>query len=261
MADKLIVFSMNAQGLRDRSKREDVFDYLKSKKGHIYFLQDTHFTDEDIKQIYRETGMTVYLSNGNNYARGVATFIDKQIDFKVKSLLKDEEGNMLIINCIIHNKDITLVNIYGPNQDKPEFYDHIRKILNGYNNCCIIAGDFNLVLNPHIDYMDYLHVNNPKARESVITVIQELDLIDCWRDIHVENKEFTWFKKNSNKKARLDFFLISSPLLIYVKQCEILPGYRSDHSLIKLFLEFGTFIKGRSYWKMNNYLLKDSHYI
>ena len=41
------------------------------------------------------------------------------------------------------------------------------------NNPCIMAGDFNLVLNPNIDYHDYLHVNNPKARDSVLEIITD----------------------------------------------------------------------------------------
>ena len=109
--------------------------------------------------------------------------------------------------------------------------------------------------------MDYLHINNPKAREQLIETIFELDLVDCWRDIHIEKKEFTWFKKNTNKKARLDFFLISSSFMVEVKLCLISAGYRTDHSLIKLQLEFGHFKKGKSYWKMNNSLLKDITYV
>ena len=42
---------------------------------------------------------------------------------------------------------------------------------------------------------------------------------------------------------------------------KILPGYRTDHSLLNLHLQFGNFKKGTSYWKMNNSLLKDPEYV
>ena len=31
-----------------------------------------------------------------------------------------------------------------------------------------MCGDFNLVLNPELDYLSYKHVNNPNARQKVI---------------------------------------------------------------------------------------------
>ena len=261
MTDKLTVYSMNAQGLRNKTKRADVFDFLKNKKGQIYFLQDTHFIDEDMRQIYIEFGFEVYYNNGSSSSRGVAIFVDKKLDFQFKSKYCDCDGNMLIINGLICKKKLSLVTIYGPNQDKPEFFEEIKNQVKELEDPCIIAGDFNLVLNPELDYFDYLHINNPKARESLIETIFELDLVDCWRDINMEKKEFTWFKKNANKKARLDFFLISNSLIVEVTNCQILPGYRTDHSLIKLQLEFGKFKKGKSYWKMNNSLLKDINYV
>ena len=89
----------------------------------------------------------------------------------------------------------------------------------------------------------------------------ECDLIDCWRDQHIESKEYTWFKKNTNKKARLDFLLISRLLLTDMSDVKICPGYRTDHSLLYLKFTFGKFKKGKSYWKFNNSLLTDTEYI
>lgn len=42
---------------------------------------------------------------------------------------------------------------------------------------------------------------------------------------------------------------------------KILPGYRTDHSLLYLKFAFGKFKKGKSYWKMNNSLLTDIEYV
>ena len=45
--DKVSILSVNAQGLGDKNKRKDVFNFLKEKKASIYFIQDTHFTDSE----------------------------------------------------------------------------------------------------------------------------------------------------------------------------------------------------------------------
>lgn len=58
------------------------------------------------------------------------------------------------------------MNIYGPNTDSPEFYEYVREtILELDNDYYILAGDFNLALNPVMDTMNYNSVNNPIARE------------------------------------------------------------------------------------------------
>ena len=49
--------------------------------------------------------------------------------------------------------------------------------------------------------------------------------------------------------------------MTYVSDTEIISGYRTDHSIITLKLDFDKFKKGSSYWKMNNSLLKDHDYV
>ena len=66
-------------------------------------------------------------------------------------------------------------------------------------------------------------------------------------------------KKSYKNKARLDYFSISESLFADVDESYIYPGYRTDDSMVMLQFQFGKFKKGRSYWKMNNSLLKDHH--
>ena len=53
-----------------------------------------------------------------------------------------------------------------------------------------MVGDFNLVMDPKMDYYNYLHVNNPKAREKVIEIVSQLNLTDIYRELHPDNKRF-----------------------------------------------------------------------
>ena len=253
---------MNVQGLGNKKKRLDTFNYIQSKQPSVIFLQDTHFIDEVEKNIYSEIGMQCFFNNYTSQARGVAIFINNTLDFRLISQYKDTNGNLLILNCIICDKKFNLINVYGPNSDDPAFFKKILEQIEYTDAFSIVAGDFNLILNPEIDCYDYINSNqHPKAREEVLKLISQCNLIDCWRDQNVESKEYTWFKKNTNKKARLDFFLISQTLLTDMTFVKILPGYRTDHSLLCLKLSLGQFKKGTSYWKMNNSLLTDIDYI
>ena len=128
-------------------------------------------------------------------------------------------------------------------------------------NQVILVGDFNMVLDPDKDCKDYVNINNPRARNKVLNLISECNLIDPWRELNLETNQFTWRKKNSTKQARLDFFLISETLFMEVTNTKILPGFRTDHSQILLQFDFGKFVKGKSYWKFNNSLLKDTKYV
>ena len=68
-------------------------------------------------------------------------------------------------------------------------------------------------------------------------------------------------KKNPLKQARLDFFLISENLSPDLNSCDSELSYRSDHSPIRLKLNFNDFTKGKGLWKLNNSLLYDKQYI
>lgn len=68
--------------------------------------------------------------------------------------------------------------------------------------CC----DFNLVINPDKYYFNYLLLNNTKARKKVLELILAEDLVECLREDHLKEYEFTWRKKNNFKQARLDPF-------------------------------------------------------
>ena len=165
----------------------------------------------------------------------------------------------------LEGKKFTLVNLYGPNDDKPKFYKELRQKYNSLNNDNVImCGDWNLVINPDLDTNNYLHINNPRARNEILeNIIEEDGFLDIYRILHEEKRKYTWSRKNPvRKQARLDFFLISFECFLYADATSITPGYRTDHSGITLDLVFNyNNERGRGYWKFNNSLLKDQNYI
>ena len=46
------------------------------------------------------------------------------------------------------------------------------------NTFYLIAGDFNLILQQSLDSYNYQNVNNARAREKVLQLLGELDLVD-----------------------------------------------------------------------------------
>ena len=125
----------------------------------------------------------------------------------------------------------------------------------------IICGDFKLVLDPLKDTNGHRHINNPKARLATLNMIDDLRLLDIYRQQHPNNRRYTWRKQNPQKQAHLDYFLISETLLDTVSNSEIKPAYRSDHSSIELEIKTHKFKIGKGIWKFNNSLLKITGFI
>ena len=154
-----------------------------------------------------------------------------------------------------------MICLYGPNKDSPEFYSRVSDTIEDLNNqSVLITGDYNLVQNQNLDTYNYQNVNNPKAKEKVLNIIENYDLTDPYRELYPELKKFTWRKNNPIKQARLDFYLISQGLNQHVHDIHILNSYRSDHSPIMLHLKMNNFIIGKGLWKFNNSLLHDIEY-
>ena len=117
------------------------------------------------------------------------------------------------------------------------------------------------MLDPVLDYDNYKNINNKKARQKLLDIIEEKHLLDPFRELHPDCRRYTWRKNNPRKQARLDFFLISENLLPSVKTSDIDFGYRSDHSFPKLVLKFNEFKHGKGLWKFNNALLNDPEFL
>lgn len=263
MADKISIFSQNCQGLANPQKRRSVFRHIRLKKYNIICLQDVHIQKLQESYIKSEWGYNIYFSCFNNSSRGVMVLLNNNFEHEVERVYSDINGNYIILDINIEGKKFTLVSLYGPNDDKPSFYKEIRQKYNAFqNDKIIICGDWNLVINPDLDTNNYLHINNPRARQEVLNMINEEDFVDIYRELNGDKREYTWSRRNPvRKQARLDFFLVNDDCFPYTSEAKIIPGYRSDHSGILLELVLNTNERGRGYWKFNNSLLKDQQYV
>jgi exonuclease III len=261
--DSLSILSVNCQGLGNAQKRRDIFHFWKTKKYDILFLQDTHFESKLEKHISAEWGYQAFFASNNSVSRGVAIFFNNTFEFKVKRVNRDENGNYIFVLIEINNVEYLLVNIYGPNRDNPDFYKRLHDIYLDFR-CVngVMAGDWNMVLDPSLDYDNYKNVNNIKAQETVLQIIDELNLCDIWREMNPEMRRFTWRRSRPFQQSRLDYFLISDPIVEKVVEADIICGYRTDHSCITLKLNLGSKdVKRSTFWKFNTSLLRDKKYL
>ena len=89
------------------------------------------------------------LNGYSSNSRGVAILFNTNFEYKILSVHKDTEGNMISVDINIGEISIKLINLYGPNRDSPDFFSKIKAIIETSNQLfTIICADLNLVLNP-----------------------------------------------------------------------------------------------------------------
>ena len=90
--------------------------------------------------------------------------------------------------------------------DPAAFYNSLKENMIELDTFKIIAGDWNIVIDPFRDYHNYKHVNNPKAKEAVESMITDLDMCDIWRDLNLDCQRYRWRRTTPFQQARHDFF-------------------------------------------------------
>ena len=112
-------------------------------------LQETHLKTRDIYRLKVKGWQKIIHANRNQKKAEVAILISDKIDFKTKSVKRDEEGHCIMIKGSIQEEDITIINIYAPNIDTQQYVRQMLTSMNGeVNNNTIIVGDFNTPLKP-----------------------------------------------------------------------------------------------------------------
>lgn len=256
------ILSLNCQGLGSNEKRLDMFTYLKSKHCHIYCLQETHFINDASKFIQAQWGSECLFSHGTSNSKGVAIMFAKDVELVVHDHIASPDGTFIIADLTIDSNRLTLINLYAPNKDSPDFFENIISQANIFkNDKLILCGDFNVIQDQTLDCYNYNNLNNKKAQKKIIEIKNDCRLFDPFRENYPTLKRYTWRRKNPLKQARLDYFLISETLLASTKACKIDTSYRSDHSPITLEIQFVEFKHGKGLWKFNNSLLKDIEYL
>ena len=98
----------------------------------------------------------------------------------------------------------------------------------------IIGDDFNLVIDLVKDTKGGLPRTHKNALKLVQDFCESLDLSDIWRILNPEAKRYTWRQRQSDIHCRLDFFLVNQTYICNITQADIIPGFKTNHSMITL---------------------------
>jgi exonuclease III len=98
-----------------------------------------------------------------NKSRGTAILFKNSFNHTINKTIIDAEGRYIILDVTINEDIIILVNLYGPNEDKPEFLSTLKTKIGEFdNNNTVIGGDFNVVQDYTLDNHNLANRNNKK---------------------------------------------------------------------------------------------------
>ena len=141
-----------------------------------------------------------------------------------------------MIKGSIQEEDITIINIYAPNIGAPQY---VRQILTSMkeeiNSNTKIVGDFNTPLTT-MDRSTKQKIN--KETQTLKDTMDQLDLTDIYTTFHPKTINFTFFSSAHGTFSRIDHILGHKSSLGKFKKIEIISVIISDHSAVRLDLNY-----------------------
>ena len=209
-------------------------------------------------------GRAGFFSNGTTQARWVMILVSRNANVNINKnkTKRDDEGRFLAIEMVHGENKITVTNLYAPNEDAPGFFmSKLETIESMGNDLKIVAGDFNLVLDDGKDRTESRRHPHTGSKNLINAYIKAENMTDVWRYFNPEIFRYMWSRQNPSPLAeRLDYILISEPLVSLTDQVGIEPSFRSDHGIPWITLLMNQNERGPGFWKLNTSLLKDEIY-
>lgn len=160
-----------------------------------------------------------------------------------------------------------MLNVYGYN-NRQKNLDLLKDMTNEIERCklsyqcenVLIGGDLNLVNDEWLDRSPPRgHTYSPNKTFQEFCHSNALQ--DAWRHYNGNKVQFSWFQPNGSHLSRLDYWLLSDPLLGLVSDVRMSAAPLTDHSVISLVLKPPEpQFHSKGYWKFNSELLSHDCY-
>lgn len=252
------IISYNVNGIR-AAMRKGFIDWLKAANPDVICLQETkaNFDQVEIEEI-EKAGYPFhywYSAVKKGYS-GVAIFSKikpNHVEYGTGIEYMDGEGR----NIRVDFDDFSVMSLYLPSGTNINRLEHKFTYMADFQNYIdtlkqqlpnlVICGDYN-ICHQAIDIHDPIRNANVSGFLPVerkwLDGFMKSGFIDSFRHFNKEPHNYTWWSyransRNNNKGWRIDYNLVSKPLLNNLKRAVILPdAMHSDHCPHLVELEF-----------------------
>ena len=109
----LSIITLNINGLNAPIKRHRIAERIRKHDPHICCLHETHLQTKDLHRLKVKGWKKIFQANGQGKISWGSNLITHKIDFKIRSIKRDQ-GHLILLKGRIHQEDTNTINIYAP---------------------------------------------------------------------------------------------------------------------------------------------------
>ena len=231
---KVKLISYNINGLLNPIKRSKILSKMKKEQAHIVYLQETHLSDNEHGKLKRMGFTNLFFSSyKSGHRRGVAILISNRLNFEKVFEMGDKEGRFILVRGNIDGRQITLLNIYAPPGSDVGFFKKVTNIMATETmGLLVCGGDLNIHLQPGFDSSSKKNLGKKSLHKKVNALFEEVGLIDIWRNLFPNRRDYTHYSAPHSSYSRIDYFITFGKDKDVMNDCGIGTIDRSDHAPI-----------------------------
>jgi len=252
------IATWNVNGLRARL--DFVLHWLGAREPDVVGLQELKLTDDQFPhEVFEQAGYRA-VTHGQKAWNGVAILSRKPLEMRQSGLPGQEDFGARLVTAVVEGLSFTTV--YCPNGKSVDHDDYPRKLAwfaqlaahlraahlreRPADEASVVCGDFNICPTP-LDTWDekgsvgqIFHTDAERAR---IAEVLECGYVDLFRELHPDDKAFSWWDYRGGAfhrghGLRIDFVLGSEAVRARCKEVWVDRDYRkkqdgmtaSDHA-------------------------------
>lgn len=251
---KIVTYNVN--GLGNPVKRSKIMTKLKKEEIDIALLQETHLTQVEHEKLKKWKFKQYSSSCSQSAKRGVATLISNKLNFECIQEKKDNEGRYVFLKGHLQGELTTILNVYAPPGSVWKFYKYIFELVTvEAEGILVLGGDLNIRLNPTLDSSNPQILGLNKITKNIKTIMNDIGLVDVWREVNSTQRDFTFFSHAHNCYSRLDYFFTFQNDLHRVISSRIGVMDLSDHAPLYLEILYSK-EKRETTWRLNTSMLQ-----
>lgn len=117
-----------------------------------------------------------------NKTKGVLILTRRKLNLSLKSSGSDCENRFCYAIVTHNNSKICLASIYAPNVFNSDFFESIKSTLLSFPDATLIlAGDFNLLVDPDMDSLSSVSASKRASSAYIKSFLRDLNIVDIWR--------------------------------------------------------------------------------
>ena len=163
-------------------------------------LQESYLKTRETYRLKVKSWKKIFHGNGDQKKAGVAILISDKMDFEIKAVKRHKEGHYIMIKGSIQ-EDITIINIYAPNIESPQYIRQMLTSMKGEINSNTII----CICNTPMDISTKQKIS--KETQTLNHAMDQLDLIDIYRTFHSKAINFTFLSSAHGTFSRIDHIM------------------------------------------------------